>query len=78
MSLTTVARGRVYEWSHAVGRGAASGTGFNYPQTMCLANGGVAYVAVSGAVSSVRLATSGTDSVCVNDLVVGLPQPADW
>src|SRR5206468_3914626 len=36
MPLTTVARGRVYEWSHAVGRGAQSGTGFNYPQTMCL------------------------------------------
>jgi DNA-binding beta-propeller fold protein YncE len=48
MPLTTVARGRVYEWSHAVGRGAASGTGFNYPQTMCLANGGVAYVANRG------------------------------
>src|SRR5215510_14496884 len=40
MPLTTVAQGRVYEWSHAVGRGAQSGTGFNYPQTMCLAKGG--------------------------------------
>jgi hypothetical protein len=39
---------------------------------------GVAYVAVSGAVSSVRLTALGTDSVCVNDLVVGLPQPVDW
>src|SRR5207249_3497370 len=48
MPLTTVARGRVYEWSHAVGRGAQSGTGFNYPQTMCLAKGGVAYVANRG------------------------------
>jgi len=44
MPLTTVAQGRVYEWSHAVGRGAQSGTGFNYPQTMCLAKGGVAFV----------------------------------
>src|SRR5947209_248774 len=48
MPLTTVARGRVYEWSHAVGRGAQSGTGLNYPQTMCLAKGGVAYVANRG------------------------------
>src|SRR3989449_9925079 len=48
MPLTTVARGRVYEWSHAVGRGAQSGTGFNYPQAMCLAKGGVAYVANRG------------------------------
>ena len=39
---------------------------------------GVAYVAVSGAVTKVRLAASGTDSVCVKGLVVGLPQPADW
>jgi tripartite motif-containing protein 71 len=48
MPLTTVARGRVYDWSHAVGRGAASGTGFNYPQTMVLAKGGVVYVANRG------------------------------
>ncbi len=48
MPLTTVARGRVYDWSHAVGRGAASGTGFNYPQTMCLGKHGVAYVANRG------------------------------
>jgi DNA-binding beta-propeller fold protein YncE len=38
MPLTTVARGRTYDWSYALGRGAASGTGFNYPQTMCLGN----------------------------------------
>lgn len=48
MPLTTVARGRVYDWSHAVGRGAASGTGFNYPQCMVLAKGGVIYVANRG------------------------------
>ena len=48
MPLTTVARGRVYDWSHSVGRGAASGTGFNYPQTMCLGKGGVVYVANRG------------------------------
>jgi len=43
MPLTTVARGRVFDWSHAVGRGAARGTGFNYIQTMCLDNGGYLY-----------------------------------
>ena len=48
MALTTVARGRVYDWSHAVGRGAAAGTGFNYPQTMCLGKGGIVYVANRG------------------------------
>ena len=48
MPLTTVARGRVYDWSHSVGRGAASRTGFNYPQTMCLGKGGVVYVANRG------------------------------
>jgi tripartite motif-containing protein 71 len=48
MPLTTVARGRVYDWSHAVGRGAARGTGFNYPQTMCLDKNGHAYTANRG------------------------------
>ena len=33
MALTTVVRGRAYDWSHAIGRGAATGTGFNYIQT---------------------------------------------
>ena len=40
MPLTTVSEGRVYDWSHAVGRGAARGTGFNYIQTMCLGENG--------------------------------------
>lgn len=48
MPLTTVARGRAYDWSHAVGRGSASGTGFNYPQTMCLGSGRDIYVANRG------------------------------
>jgi DNA-binding beta-propeller fold protein YncE len=48
MPLTTVVRGRAYDWSHAVGRGSASGTGFNYPQTMCLGSGRDIYVANRG------------------------------
>jgi len=36
MPLTTVAEGRVFDWSHAVGRGAARGTGFNYIQPCAL------------------------------------------
>jgi DNA-binding beta-propeller fold protein YncE len=48
MPLTTVARGRVYDWSHAIGRGAATGTGFNYVQSMCLAKDGVCYTSNRG------------------------------
>lgn len=48
MALSTVASGRAYDWSHAIGRGAATGTGFNYPQTMCLGNDGDIYVANRG------------------------------
>src|SRR5581483_1535899 len=48
MPLTTVARGRVYDWSHAVGRGAATGTGFNYVQAMCLDKNGNAYTTNRG------------------------------
>ena len=40
MPLTTVQEGRVYDWSHAVGRNAARGPGFNYVQTMCLGKNG--------------------------------------
>jgi DNA-binding beta-propeller fold protein YncE len=48
MPLTTVARGRVYDWSHAVGRNAARGPGFNYVQTMCLGKGHHLYAANRG------------------------------
>ena len=48
MPLTTVARGRTYDWSHAVGRASATGTGFNYPQTMCLGSDGDLFVANRG------------------------------
>ena len=44
MPLTTVANGRTYDWSHAVGRASATGTGFNYPQTMCLGSDGDVFV----------------------------------
>ena len=48
MALTTVVRGRAYDWSHAIGRGAATGTGFNYVQTMCLSSDGDLYTANRG------------------------------
>ena len=48
MPLTTVARGRVFDWSHAVGRGAARGNGFNYIQTMCLGKDGILYTTNRG------------------------------
>src|SRR5215467_9538360 len=40
MALTTYVKGRAYDWSHAIGRASANGTGFNYPQTMCLGTDG--------------------------------------
>src|ERR1700680_1016081 len=48
MALTTYVKGRAYDWSHAIGRGAATGTGFNYVQTMCLGNDGDLYTANRG------------------------------
>src|SRR5258708_38812918 len=48
MALTTVVKGRAYDWSYAIGRGAANGTGFNYPQTMCLGNENDLFVANRG------------------------------
>ena len=48
MPLTTVHEGRVYDWSHAVGRNAARGPGFNYIQTMCLGKNGVLYATNRG------------------------------
>ena len=43
MPLTTTQEGRVYDWSHAVGRNGARGPGFNYVQTMCLDKNGILY-----------------------------------
>ena len=48
MALTTYVKGRAYDWSHAIGRATANGTGFNYPQTMCLGKDGDVYVANRG------------------------------
>ncbi|MGQ4810228.1 Virginiamycin B lyase [Candidatus Entotheonellaceae bacterium PAL068K] len=46
--LTTVISGRVYDFSHAVGRNAAVGDGFSQPAGIALASGGVAYVVNRG------------------------------
>jgi sugar lactone lactonase YvrE len=46
--LTTVTEGRVYDWSHAVGRGAAAGDGFNQPCSIALASQGIIYVVSRG------------------------------
>ncbi len=48
MALTTYVKGRAYDWSHAIGRATANGTGFNFPQTMCLDKDGGVYVANRG------------------------------
>jgi tripartite motif-containing protein 71 len=46
--LTTVIAGRVFDFSHAVGRNAAAGKGFSQPQSIALAPKGVAYVVSRG------------------------------
>ena len=42
--LTTVALGRVYNFSHAVGYSAAEGPGFQFPAALAIGQGGVVYV----------------------------------
>jgi DNA-binding beta-propeller fold protein YncE len=46
--LTTVIAGRVFDFSHAVGRNAAAGKGFSQPTSIALAPKGVAYVVSRG------------------------------
>src|SRR5215475_11762397 len=65
MALTTYVKGRAYDWSHAIGRAAANGTGFNYPQTMCLGNDGDIFVANRG--------NENTFAMRVNRVKVGGP-----
>src|ERR1700730_6385156 len=65
MALQTYVKGRAYDWSHAIGRAAANGTGFNYPQTMCLGNDGDIYVANRG--------NENTFAMRVNRVKVGGP-----
>jgi len=48
MALTTVVPGRVWDFSHAVGRNAAVGTGFSQPSSLALLPQGVAYVVSRG------------------------------
>ena len=80
MPLTTVARGRVFDWSHAVGRGAARGTGYNYIQTMCLGKNGALYATNRGNennfgmhANKVQLGGPG-EEVLANQVAVGLDQ----
>ena len=46
--LTTVIAGRVFDFSHSVGRNAAAGDGFSYPSAIALASQGVMYVVSRG------------------------------
>ncbi len=48
MALTTVVPGRVWDFSHAVGRNAAIGTGFSQPAGMALTSNGVSYIVSRG------------------------------
>jgi len=46
--LTTTAGGRIWNFSHAVGRNSLAGNGFTQPTSLALAPGGVIYVASRG------------------------------
>jgi hypothetical protein len=46
--LTTVISGRVFDFSHVVGRNAAAGNGFAIPSALALAADGIAYVVSRG------------------------------
>src|SRR5260370_6430631 len=70
MQPTTVSEGRVYDWSHAVGRNAASGAGFNYVQTMCLGKDGVLYAANRG--------NENNFGMHVNKTKIGGPGEEEW
>ena len=70
MALTTVVPGRVWDFSHAVGRNAAAGNGFSQPCCITLAGGGEAYVVsrgnetqFSGRVSKVKIGAPGEEEI---------------
>ncbi len=46
--LTTVAAGRVYNYSHVVGRASSLGPGFHFPTALAVGQGGVVYVISRG------------------------------
>ena len=73
MALTTYVKGRAYDWSHAVGRASANGTGFNYPQTMCLGHDSDVYVANRGS-NEIRGKPGGPGSVSVIDFATAKVQ----
>ena len=50
--LTTIAAGRVYNFSHAVGAAKAAGTGFHMPHSLAIAQDGAVYVVNRGGESS--------------------------
>jgi len=70
MPLTTVSEGRVFDWSHAVGRNAARGPGFNYVQTMCLGKDGVLYATNRG--------NENNFGMHVNKTKLGAPGEEEW
>jgi DNA-binding beta-propeller fold protein YncE len=70
MPLTTVAEGRVFDFSHAIGRNAARGPGFNYVQTMCLGKNGVLYATNRG--------NENNFGMHVNKTQIGAPGDEEW
>ena len=75
--LTQISAGRVYDYSHSVGRGAQSGMGFNQPVAAALGKGDVVYVVNRGSesISNVPWNRSGVGAR-VTRVTIG-PEPGD-
>ena len=64
--LTTVAAGRVYNFSHVVGRNVVSGPGFNYLTALAIGQDGLVYVASRGTETDLN-------TVRVTKVTIGAP-----
>ncbi len=75
--LTQIAAGRVYDFSHSVGRGAQSGMGFNQPVAVALGGGDAVYVVNRGSesISDVPWNRTGLGAR-VSKVTIG-PEPGD-
>ncbi len=75
--LTQIAAGRVYDFSHSVGRGAQSGMGFNQPVAVALGEDDVVYVVNRGSesISDVPWNRTGVGAR-VTKVTIG-PEPSD-
>ena len=73
--VTTVAKGRKYSFSHALGRNADHLDGFKWPTALCLGKPGEAYVVSRGQeytggmrISRVAIGNPGDKFACLSEL----------